>query len=128
MGYILKKGNGAGVGDATSANQSQQIKQLIQDDSEVSVFKSTNLKSVFLNDGDDSSVFKTVNGDSIFDLSKITNGATKVTYFEEATVAALSTNLTAFLQANPKVIISIVYADRGGIGLPHSMFIIYNDI
>jgi len=65
MGYILKKGGGAGTGDATAANQQKQIDQLAEASSYPSVLKDNADLSVFAN-ATQRSVLKDINGESVF--------------------------------------------------------------
>jgi len=101
MGYILKKGSGGG-GDATAANQQTQITQLGN-----ILFDTTDIKSAILK-------------------STVTTPNTLVISFADSTPATLATQLQTFLQGNIVTIISITYADAGGLGAnPHSCLVVY---
>ena len=149
MGYILKKGTGGGGGgDATAANQQIQInletdntadsvfkqrsESVFCDDKTNAdykgVFKNQNSTSVFKDELKDISTFNTDNGKSILNLSKITGSAScKCVSFQNTTPALLASDIESFLQGNACAIISIVYADAGGIAPnPHTALIIYN--
>jgi hypothetical protein len=155
MGYIIKSPTGGGGGDATSANQQIQIQQLdnaggsssvfkdpasdvsvFQDNSNNSVFKNISDRSTFKENSGDSvfstsavqSVFKK-NDASIFERSKITSPSTIVQSFQNTTPALLAADIQLFLNGSSFAIISIVYADAGGIAPnPHTALVICNAI
>lgn len=101
MGYVLKK-IAAGAGDATAANQVTQIAQLTS----IEIFVS-DTRDALLN-------------------STTSNSGTLVISFIAPSPALLATQIQTFLQGNVVTIISICYADAGGIGAnPHSCIIVY---
>jgi hypothetical protein len=154
MGYILKNGGGAGTGDATAANQTQQINQLLDGTGVPSVFKNQNDVGIFSDNTPEgtftdlggrsvfkesnTSVFKNANGtsafltpssNSILEKSKISEPSTLVQSFQNSTPALLALDIQNFLTPNSITIIAIVYADAGGVAPnPHTALIIYNPI
>jgi len=152
MGYILKKGGGAGTGDATAANQQKQIDQLtelsaypsvLKDNADLSVFYNPTQRSVFKDDSTDESVFKDSAGDTVFikggktvtdrvsvtfDLLSKTNLAsatTVVTSFTSTTLAGVAALLETFLQANPSIYIINISFSSAGV-TQHDVLLTYN--
>jgi hypothetical protein len=126
MGYIIKKGSGAGGGDATAANQVTQINQLDTAVSQTSVFKDVSGASVFTSGND--SVFKTPSGNPIAFANCRVTTTTNVVTFSDNSVANLGGQISNWIAFNQNVtIISVNYADAGGIAPnPHSAIIIYD--
>ena len=120
--------SGGGGGDATAANQVTQINSA---DATNNALQDVNGYSVFSNSLD-ISVFKTVSNLSIIETSNIAVAGTQVQSFANSTPSALALDIENFflsLLGNGASIISIVYADAGGIAPnPHTALIVYNSI
>lgn len=151
MGYILKKGGGAGSGDATAANQVTQIDILQEYSGISSVFKNNHQQSYFsdsTNEGafqnpDNRSVFKDADGESVFisntrtisflteeisiavKNSIISANTTIVTFFTNTTLSGVAAQLQTFLQANPGIyIVNISFSSATA--AQHDVLLTYN--
>jgi urease alpha subunit len=143
MGYILKNSTGgAGVGDATKANQNTQIAQCT-DPTTGSVFLNSSGDSVFINPSTGVSIvayteaiaqstldtLNSVNGvKNVINRSQSNNiggGTTLVQSFTATTLAAACLLLQNFLQvASTLYIINISFSSAGA--TQHDIILVYN--
>lgn len=140
MGYIIKKGGGAGTGDATAANQTTQITEAQTTNNYIfdgvrSVFKDGSNSS--FNDNAGASVFKT-GGDSVFNfplgapfpnesaiVKPIYNNSANpflVTSFTAGSLAATTALFTTWLAANSACIVNISFSQSA---LSHDILVVY---